>query len=88
MWFSIKLWQLKIRFLCLVSFGLKVLFSKYLTSSKILCDAYVIENLNFICKSLKINVFLCDAYVIAKMILFNDLLIKLKLEKIETKVKT
>lgn len=60
-------------------FGLKPLFDGYLTTSKFLCDGYVIGGANNQFSSLIINTFLCDGNVIGSPILFDDHLIIEKL---------
>ncbi len=60
-------------------FGLKNLFDGYLTTSKFLCDGYVIGRTKHNYNLLIINAFLCDGYVIDSSILFDGHLIKEKL---------
>lgn len=57
-------------------FGLKSLFDNYLTTSKFLCDGYVIGAVVRLLKTLNVNIFLCDGYVIGSPILFDGHLIK------------
>lgn len=47
-------------------FGLNNLFDGYLTTSKILCDGYVIGKPYPRTNALKFSIFLCDGYVIKK----------------------